>query len=442
MKIVQALGWYSPDSLGGTEVYVNALAHRFRTCGHQVAIAAPRAGASEPQTYVHDGCEVYRYPIPAAPTRDEAQGRVPARGAEHLHQWLANAGADVVHVHTFVTGLGLHEIAAARRAARRVIVTTHASSLGFLCQRGTLMWRGVSLCDGIVDRVRCASCELEHRGASPTLAALVGRVPPEVGRLARAFPGSLATAVSMGDLIDHNQRQQAEMLRLADRFVVLTTRAAEIVMANGAPASKVVVNRLGISQDRPFTSPERAARSAGPVRLGYVGRFDVVKGIFDLAEALRRLPSDAPLRCEFRGPAMTDQDRRARAELQRMFAGDARVRFADAVPSADILDVMRSYDVLCCPSRCLEGGPTAGLEALAAGTPVIAADAGGLAEVIDDGVSGRLVPAGDVGALTAAIHEIVRDPRATLDRWREHLPRPRTMRDVASDYLALYGATN
>src|SRR3989442_4261113 len=182
VKIVQALGWYYPDSLGGTEVYVNALANRFRTYGHQVAIAAPQVGASGPQTYVHDGCDVYRYPIPAAPTRDEAQGRVPARGAEHLHRWLENAGADVVHVHTFVTGLGLHEVAAARRAARRVIVTTHASSLGFLCQRGTLMWRGVSLCDGIVDRVRCASCALEHRGAGPTMAALVGRVPPAGGR--------------------------------------------------------------------------------------------------------------------------------------------------------------------------------------------------------------------------------------------------------------------
>ena len=103
---------------------------------------------------------------------------------------------------------------------------------------------------------------------------------------------------------------------------------------------------------------------------------------------------------------------------------------------------MRSYDVLCCPSRCLEGGPTAGLEALAAGTPVIAADAGGLAEVIDHGINGRLVPPGDVDALTQAIEDVARHPGETLDRWRERLPRPRTMREVAADYLALYAASS
>ena len=440
MKIVQALGWYYPDSLGGTEVYVETLARLFRTCGHQVAIAAPDPGASAPRTYVHDGCEVYRYPIPAAPTRAEAQGRVVVRGADHLHRWLAAALADVVHMHTFVTGLGLHEVAAAKRAGGRVIVTTHASSLGFLCQRGTLMWHGESLCDGLVDRVRCAICELEHRGAGPAVAAVVGRVPPAVGRLAGMLPGSLATGLGMGDLIEHNLARQAEMLDLVDRFVVLTRGAADIVAANGAPRAKVAVNRLGISQDVSSARPDRPTRSSQTVRIGYVGRFDAVKGVFDLAAALGRLAQDVPLHCEFRGPALTDSDRATRAELVGRLAGDPRVGFADAVPSSAIPDLMRSYDVLCCPSRCLEGGPTAGLEALAEGTPVIAADRGGLAEVIEDGVSGRLVPPGDVGALGRALEEVARDPHGTIDHWRAHLPRPRTMREVAADYLAVYGA--
>ena len=165
-----------------------------------------------------------------------------------------------------------------------------------------------------------------------------------------------------------------------------------------------------------------------------------MKGVFDLAAAIGRLPPDAPLLFEFRGPSLTDSDRATRADLVSRLAGDPRVSFADAVPSSEIPDVMRTYDVLCCPSRCLEGGPTTGLEALAAGTPVIAADAGGLAEVVDNGVSGRLVPPGDVGALTLALEDIARDPRGTVDRWRAHVPRPRTMREVAADYLALYAA--
>jgi glycosyltransferase involved in cell wall biosynthesis len=201
----------------------------------------------------------------------------------------------------------------------------------------------------------------------------------------------------------------------------------------------VAVNRLGISQHA--SAPRRRVRRVGDaVRVGYLGRFDPIKGVHDLGEAIRRLRRDAPIELEFRGPASTPQDRNTRAALERTFAGDARVRFEGPVPPWQVLEVIAGYDVLCCPSRCLEGGPTVGLEALAAGTPVIAADTGGLAEVIEDGVNGRLVAPGNVAAIAAALDEVAREPGRTIDRWRQRLPRPRTMRDVAADYLALYGA--
>ena len=56
---------------------------------------------------------MFRYPVPATPTREEAQGETAVRGSEHFHRWLHGAHADVVHFHTFVTGLGLAEIIAA-----------------------------------------------------------------------------------------------------------------------------------------------------------------------------------------------------------------------------------------------------------------------------------------------------------------------------------------
>ena len=438
MNIVQAVGWYYPDSLGGTEVYVAALARAFRGRGHHVGIAVPEPGARTSRTYVHEGCEVFRYPTPLAPTRDEAQGRVAVRGADEFHRWLSERRPDVVHCHTFVTGLGLHELAAARRAAGCVIVTTHASSLGFLCQRGTLMWRGRSMCDGLVERQRCTACELEHRGAGARAAAALARIPRALTAAARGIPGRFGTALTTGDLIEHNLARQFEMFRAIDRFVVLSQRAADIVLANGAPPEKVVVNRLGVSQAVTRIPVDRPRVRDGVVRVGYVGRFDPIKGVDDLGLALHRLPADMPIRCEFRGPLGTDADRATRAALEHDLGRDPRVSFGDGVPTAEVPALLASYDVLCCPSRCLEGGPTVGLEALAAGTPVIAADAGGLAEVIQNGVSGRLVPPGDVGALAAALEEIARNPAGTIERWRTHLPSPRTMRDVADDYLKLY----
>src|SRR5512135_3270927 len=103
MKIVQAVGWYHPDSLGGTEIYVAALARHLRACGHQVLVAAPEPGARGSRDYEFDGCPVFRYPVPMLPTRDEAQGDSPVRGTEYFHRWLNDARADIVHFHTFVT---------------------------------------------------------------------------------------------------------------------------------------------------------------------------------------------------------------------------------------------------------------------------------------------------------------------------------------------------
>src|SRR5207253_10325552 len=88
MKIAHLVGWYFPDSLGGTEVYVEALSRRLRAAGHEVLIAAPDARGAAPEHYEHDGVPVFRYAIPAAPTRDEAYHRVPARGVEALYAWL------------------------------------------------------------------------------------------------------------------------------------------------------------------------------------------------------------------------------------------------------------------------------------------------------------------------------------------------------------------
>lgn len=437
MKIVQAVGWYHPDSLGGTEIYVAALARHFRACGHHVLVAAPEAGSTAPRTYEFDGCRVFRYPVPAAPTRDEAQGETAVRGSEHLHRWLGDARADVVHFHTFVTGLGLPEIAAAKRAGSRVFATTHSSSLGFLCQRGTLMWQGRTICDGVVDAGRCAECELEHRGASRWVARALSAVPPQLAGLARRLPGRAGTALAMTDLITRNDIRQRAMLDAVDGFCVLTERAAAIVLANGATAAKVIVNRLGVS-GVPASASQPAAAGGRPIRVGYVGRFDPIKGVLDLAAAVRRVPLDVPLLIEFRGPAQTPSDRATRAAVAEILAGDRRTTIADAVPPSEVNDVLQTYDVLCCPSRCLEGGPTAGLEALAAGVPVIAASVGGLAEVLEDGVNTRLVAPGDVEGLTAALVEVASHPETTIRRWRERLPPPRTMRDVAHDYLALY----
>lgn len=441
MKIVQALGWYFPESLGGTEVYAAGLCRRLRAAGRDVRVAAPDPGASGERAYEHEGIPVYRYPVPSRPTRDESQGLTPARGAERFHAWLARERPEVVHVHSFVTGLGLDEIRAAKAAGARVIVTAHTPGLGWLCQRGSMMRWGEEPCDGVAEPGKCAACELQHRGLPKAAARALGAIPPPVARYARVLPGLVGTALSMSDLIVRNQGRQREMLAAADRFVALTGWALGALEANGFPRGRLGLNRLGMSQDKAAAKPGPGERpTTPPVTVGYLGRFDAIKGVHDLARAVRSLPAGLPIRVELRGPVASPEDRRVRDEIGSRLRGDARVTFAPAVPAAQTLDVLAGYDVLCCPSVCAEGGPTVAIEAHAVGTPVIGTRIGGLAELVTDGVNGRLVPPGDWRALAVALADLARDPAGTVDRWRLALPRARTMDEIAADYEALYRA--
>lgn len=441
MRIVQVCGWYFPESLGGTETYVAALAERFRAAGHETFVAAPDATSSTERTYTHEGVEVYRYPISAAPTRKEARHDVPVGGAERFHAWLARIMPDVAHFHTFVTGVGPHEIAAAKKAGARVFVTTHAGSLGFVCERGTMMHWGTSLCDGIVKPGKCAACALQARGVPKPLGVVLGMVPPRVGRAAIALPGRIGTSLGMTHLVARNQRRQEALLRDIDGFFVLTDWARRALVANGFAGDNVRVNRLGLRASAPL--PQGMAprqRTAGePLTIAYLGRFERIKGVHDFARAVHAL-GGVPARFEFRGPISSSAERAVVSELRALVGADARVHFAGQVPPAQVLAYLKTVDLLCAPSMVLEGGPTVALEAMAVGTPVIATAIGAMAELIEDGVNGRLVPPGDWRCLARAIREIVDHPESTIDRWRLALPAMRYMDDVAADYLHAYAA--
>jgi glycosyltransferase involved in cell wall biosynthesis len=439
VNIVQAVPWYYPEGGGGTEGYVSTLCQKIREAGHEVCVAAPDPRDSKPKTYWHDEIEVFRYPTPKEPTRRECQARELVRGAQLFHLWLEKRRPAIVHFHTFGTGLGLREIRAAKAAGAHVFVTTHSASLGFLCQRGTMMQWGEHLCDGICQADKCSACELQHRGLSRQVAAMITSLPPVISALGGSFPGKLGTVLGMKDLISFNRHQQAEMFEMVDNFIVLTAWAYEKVIATGAPIEQVLLNRLGVSALPEIRKPcpeQRPTRS--PILVGYLGRFDGIKGVEDFARAIASIPREMPIRFEFRGPVNCAAERQVVSGLKRMLREDPRVNFAPAVPPEAMYDVLATYDALCCPSVCVEGGPTVALEAHAVGTPVIGTRIPGLSEIVSDGLNGRLVTPRDWQALAEILIQVALNPCSTIDKWRRFIPRPRVIADVASAYLELY----
>jgi glycosyltransferase involved in cell wall biosynthesis len=166
-----------------------------------------------------------------------------------------------------------------------------------------------------------------------------------------------------------------------------------------APATKKVL----VVHDGLAVTPDRLERKQARLKLGLppdafvaavLGRISAWKGQEVLAEAANRIGAVALIA----GDAWPGQER----EL----TGVHDVGFRD-----DVETVYGAADVIVVPSTRPDPLPNAALEAAAAGCCVVAADHGGLPEIITDRETGRLVPPGDVAALAAVLAELRDDEK-------------------------------
>jgi glycosyltransferase involved in cell wall biosynthesis len=213
------------------------------------------------------------------------------------------------------------------------------------------------------------------------------------GRLLPALRGT-RSVLHVHDIVDRIPRHWASAA------VVLADSQAVADRLEGLDAHVVY---CPIELDPPLVDApwQRAdGQPRGPV-IGFVGRIEPRKGIVDLIAAAPAIRAGAP-------------------EAEIVIVGDdpwgafpeylAEVRSAQDVVHVpwqeNAAGLMRHFDVLVAPSH-QEPFGTVVSEAMAVGTPVVATRVGGLAEVVDDGVTGLLVEPGEPDALAAAVLEVL-----------------------------------
>ena len=220
-------------------------------------------------------------------------------------------------------------------------------------------------------------------------------------------------------------------LRRASRVLVPSAylRAIALGWSLDPARTTVVANPAPEVPVHPTRDEARAALGIEGFALGVAGRLTEQKALEDTLAALARVPRVALLVLG-EGPERAALERRA-AQLD---VSD-RVRFLGAGTRDDVMVLFRAVDAALLTSA-WENLPHTLLEALAAGTPVIATAVGGIPEVVRDGENGLLVPPRDVAATASAIDRLVRDDvlRASLAAAAapsvEELAEPRILRRI------------
>lgn len=436
MKIIQVPYCFQPDKVGGTEIYVATLAADLIGLGVDVVIAAP---GRENQSYEYDGLPVRRFAVrDAVSDLAELYGAGDTYAADNFARILDAEAPNIVHLHAFTRAVSLKLIAACRVRKIPVIFTYHTPTVS--CQRGSMMLWGERPCDGTLDAVRCTGCTLHGLGLNRHIADLTSRLPLSLQEwiAERNWHGGVWTAARMGELVRRRHAAIRQLLSDVDHIVAVCRWAQEVLLANDAPPNKISLCTHGIRwPDSEHADTRRpASRASDVVKIAFVGRIDVYKGIHVLIDTLLALP-ELRLSLDIFGAPQSDANLAYRGTLLRRAAGDARIAFKGPLPPNEVQQRLKDYDFLAVPSQWMETGPLVVLEAFAAGIPVIGWRIGGIADLVRDEVNGLLIEPPDAARWRDLFQRIATDP-ALRQRLKAGVSPPRRSIDVAHDMLALY----
>ena len=230
-------------------------------------------------------------------------------------------------------------------------------------------------------------------------------------------------------------------LRWMDRVVCVSEGQAAKVRCAGVGDERLAVIRNAVRADR-FPHPHPAKRALlermfprRPRRIvAAAGRLSPEKGFSVLLEAAARIDDPTIGFIHFGNGPLREQTAHRIADL------GISDQFVLAGFRSDLDQFMPCFDALALPSF-TEGLPNVVLEAFAAGVPVVATAVGGTPEVIEDGLSGYLVPPGKPALLSERIRQVLSDDvtrKAMGEQGRQRVRDEFTFEAQARQYLQLF----
>ncbi len=203
----------------------------------------------------------------------------------------------------------------------------------------------------------------------------------------------------------------SDIVRVYGRARVVTApspHAVDLLRAHGLGGTALAVS-CGV--DIAAYESQLARPVAVPPVVLFVGRLDPEKNVDQLVRAVAGLPD---VTAEIIGDGRCREDLEALA--RRLGAAD-RIRFRGTVPFPTLVRAYQRCDMFCMPGTA-ELQSLVTMEAMAAGLPIVAADASALPHLVMSGVNGFLFRPGDIGDLGTRIADLARRPQARAEAGR------------------------
>lgn len=432
-----------PPFIGGADADTEALARAMARAGHRVIVATPWQPGLAEREVDEVGVEIRRLRPLSTRTpwfaRDAARRHHPPfpdpGTVIGLRRLVREAGPDLVHTYGWITAsvavslLGTH-----------IPILVSARDYGQICAIRTLAYHRGGICTG-PGLLKCLACAGRTYTADEAGASVLGGPMPRTTARQRLRGAGKALAAVISVVLGRPWLAR----RVAGLHAVSTFVEAMMVREflgpeqvrspdlDGRPFVRTVPPFLRLGSDGASPGLVDAAildRLPSDPFILFVGSLLPQKGVWPLLAAYAALRDPPPL--VLMGPVHHNSPRQF----------PPGVTVLDSVPHATVMAAWDRALFGVVPSVGAETFGNVAIEAMAHGKAVVASAVGGLLDIVEDGVTGLLVPPGDVPALASAMERLIADAdlRGSLgDAARVHVQRFREA-VVLPRYEALYVA--
>jgi len=452
-KIVQVVHDFLPDYPHGTEVYTYHLSKELQRRNEVYVFCREGKdffGKEISKDELFDGLPVRRLYYNPPPTFEATYQNYFVD--KEFECFLDAIKPDIVHFQHLVR-LSASMVEVAKRRFIPTILTLN--DFWFLCPQVQLLTNGNQICDGPESEVKCANCEkifpacrrLQSSESFHERKVKFLKYPPEpLKTVKKLLPWKMKVALKekflksnpampsitldvRANIIAKRLRFLRNMLDRADVILAPSRFLKEKFVHYGVDRNRILHSGYGI-EHRPFVNFSN--EPSNKLRFGFVGNVSEHKGIRVLIKAFNKVKMDTVVLSIY-GSYYPSYLSKLRKELKM----DSRITFYGPFDNREIPSVFSKIDVLVYPSIWYENQPIAILEALLAKIPVIASNMGGMAELVQDGITGILFEPGNPEDLYRKMESLI-DNRELRRRLSESPRQVKTMEKNAEELNEIY----
>lgn len=448
MKIVLGVGYYYPDSIGGTEKYVHDLATYLVSQNIEVVILAPSSSeyckAIGNYSYQNNDVKgkeytVYRFEVPKELSHEEITDKVICRGWQNFEELLNKLKPDIFHLHTLSTTLNYRHLKIAKEKGIKTLFTAHIP--GIICPKGDFIQYPNKVCNGKLQNSTCGYCYAQQRHENKFIAEVTGTLAKS-----NFVSNLLEKKIPQFSIVSQKKNTLQELEKNTNHIIAVCQWLYNAFLINNVSPNHLKICRQGVStsylESQIQTEHLEIKDDSYKIKIGFIGRLEPIKGLHILLDAYQKVVREnADLKLELYIVAVKQELHiDYYNQLQEKIKSLPNIIYQENLPAEKVSLFMAKLDYLCIPSTWLETGPIVAYEAFANQVPIIGANIGGLAELVEDNKIGFLYQFDDTDSLKKTLLKVATQPNL-IPNFKANIKPPRTTQEVGKEMLRIYQET-